>query len=251
EIYFKNGIIRGISYIVVDFLGLYDLFSTPTMNGTWWYMSAALIFIVFVPIAEKFTKSHGYTPLIIFLMIIPRILDLGYLNGTNPYTFLIIVLSGMLFAQYDVFDRVLNIKLVKNKVADKIIQFILWTALLALSIYMWIRLQQKYYWEYHFVLQPLISIIYCRKYIIRLPIIRSILELFGKHSMNIFLVHTFIRYTFFADFTYSFKYFWLIGIVLLSISLLISICLQLLKKLFCYDTLMNKLSIKIINVLNR
>lgn len=246
EKYFGKGIGKGLSYIAVDFLGLFDLFSTPTLNGTWWYMSAALIFILFVPIALKITKKTGYIPLILFLIILPRLLlEPGAIDGTNPYAFLITVLFGMLFAQYDVFNKVLNIKLVKNRIADSIIQFVLWTALLAVSIYFWIRFEQKYFFEYHFAFQPLISIIYCRKYIVRIPVIKEILAFFGKHSMNIFLVHSFFRSIFFADFTYSFKYFWLIGIVLFSISLLISICLQLLKRIFFYDKLMDKLSDKI------
>lgn len=61
------------------------------------------------------------------------------------------------------------------------------------------------------------------------------MQFFGKHALNIFLVHTFIRYTFFQDFTYSFKHFALICLVLFGISLGISIVIEGLKKLLHFD----------------
>lgn len=94
----------------------------------------------------------------------------------------------------------------------------------------WIRLEKSKFWEYHYALQPLISIFYCRKYIIRIPVINKILEFLGRHSMNIFLVHTFFRYIFFRDFIYGFKYFWLIVLVLFGVSLGVTMLIELLKK---------------------
>lgn len=247
QVYFKKNFIRGIAYIFTDFLGFSDLFGTPTLCGTWWYMSAALIFIVLVPIIIKTSKKIGYVPVIIMIIVLPRILDLGYLTGTSPYSFLLALIAGMIFAQYNVFEKLLNIKLIRNKRLDDIVQFILWTALLIASLYVWVKLEKSKYWEYHYALQPLISIFYCRKYIIRIPVVNKILAFLGKHSMNIFLVHTFFRYTFFRDFTYSFKYFWLIAIVLLGISLGVSILIELLKKIIRYDKFVSKLSEKTAN----
>ena len=49
--YFGNGnIAKGVSAMVLDFFGLAKLFGTSTLNGTWWYMSAAIIFIICVPL---------------------------------------------------------------------------------------------------------------------------------------------------------------------------------------------------------
>ena len=54
----------------------------------------------------------------------------------------------------------------------------------------------------------------------------------GKHSMNMYLIHTFIFGYFFHDFIYSFKYPILIFIVLLIVSLLLSIAIEFLKGKF-------------------
>ena len=57
----------------------------------------------------------------------------------------------------------------------------------------------------------------------------------GKHSMNIFLIHSFYRDVFFHEFTYSFYYAWLDYIVLMAISLVTSIVLEWFKKLIRYE----------------
>lgn len=53
--------------------------------------------------------------------------------------------------------------------------------------------------------------------------------------MNIFLIHNFIRILWYYDFTYSFRYWWLITIVLLTISILLSILVEQLKKFIKYN----------------
>ena len=54
----------------------------------------------------------------------------------------------------------------------------------------------------------------------------------GKHSMNMYLMHTFIFLYFFHDFTYSLKYPILIFLFVLLISLTVSYFIELLKKYF-------------------
>lgn len=57
----------------------------------------------------------------------------------------------------------------------------------------------------------------------------AILAFIGKHSMNMYLMHTFVFCYFFHDFIYSFKYPILIFTVLFLISLLLSIVVEFLK----------------------
>jgi len=57
----------------------------------------------------------------------------------------------------------------------------------------------------------------------------SALEFMGKHSMNMYLVHTFVCSYFFHDFIYGFKYPILIFAVLFAISLLLSIVIEFFK----------------------
>jgi hypothetical protein len=88
---------------------------------------------------------------------------------------------------------------------------------------------------------PVFAVYYCYDFIINIKYIGEILIYLGKHSMNIFLTHTFIRYYYLSDFIYSFKHFILINLVLLVLSLLLSIAIEYLKKIVKYKVLVEKL----------
>ena len=63
----------------------------------------------------------------------------------------------------------------------------------------------------------------------RIPVIRQVLAFFGRHSMNIFLVHTFFYLAIYRDFIYSFRQAGLIFFVLAAVTLVYSVVLELLK----------------------
>jgi len=69
----------------------------------------------------------------------------------------------------------------------------------------------------------------------------------GKHSMNIFMVHTFIFLYFFHAFIYSFKYPILIFSVLMLVSLSISFALEFFKTKIGLYVLLNKINLKVSN----
>lgn len=74
----------------------------------------------------------------------------------------------------------------------------------------------------------------------------SILGFVGKHSMNMYLIHTFIFSYFFHDFIYGFKNPCLIFLVLFSTSLLLSLAFETLKKIIGFY----RFQTKIINLIN-
>lgn len=233
--YCTDGKIRGLIYAGLDFLGVASLFKTPTLNSTWWYMAAAILFIVLVPLFIRMTDKFGYTGLCILIVLLPRLLKVGYPGGINPYGFLLALLFGMFFAQYNVFARLATYQPIRNKVLWQVICFLFWGAALV-GIYLLCSRTERYQvWELHYAVAPVIAIVFCKQYIIRIPLVDRILQFFGKHALNVFLIHTFIRATFFQNFTYSFKYFWLIVLVLFGISLGISILIEGLKKLLRFD----------------
>lgn len=63
----------------------------------------------------------------------------------------------------------------------------------------------------------------------------------GKHSMNMYLVHTFVCGYFFRDFIYCFKYPILIFLVLFLISLLLSVILEFVKTKLKFYQLQNEI----------
>ena len=77
---------------------------------------------------------------------------------------------------------------------------------------------------------------------IKLPnMITNILAFFGKHSMNIFLFHTFIFYMWFQDIIYITRNPLVIFFELLTSCLLISVVLESIKKLIRFDTVIFKI----------
>jgi len=67
----------------------------------------------------------------------------------------------------------------------------------------------------------------------------------GKHSINIYMLHTFIFAYFFKDFIYSFKYPILIFFVLLAICLIISVLLEYGKKIVHLPVIIDNINKKI------
>jgi membrane-bound acyltransferase YfiQ involved in biofilm formation len=63
-----------------------------------------------------------------------------------------------------------------------------------------------------------------------IPHLNSLLQYLGKHSINMYLIHTFVFYFRFDRFIYSFEYPALIFATLVCISLSVSVLLELLKK---------------------
>jgi peptidoglycan/LPS O-acetylase OafA/YrhL len=107
------------------------------------------------------------------------------------------------------------------------------------------------FWEIRYGVFPVLIILYLYEYVVDIPLINKILQCLGKHSLNIFLIHQFIRTNYLNNFIYSFKHFIIIGIVLLVTSLIVSILIELLKKCLKYDLLINKLQNKVSCVLDK
>jgi len=81
----------------------------------------------------------------------------------------------------------------------------------------------------------------------RIHAFNSTLKFLGKHSMNMYMIHMFICYYFFKNFTYSFKYPLLIFTVLLAICLIISMIIEYGKKIAGLPVLIKKINTKIEN----
>lgn len=78
-----------------------------------------------------------------------------------------------------------------------------------------------------------------------LKYINSIFIYLGKHSMNIYLIHTFIYGLYFHNFIYSLKYPVIIFSVLLLMNLLLSIGIEKLKKLLFINKATEKICVQL------
>ncbi len=240
-VYFEDGNTIGIFHLLIDFFGLSNLFATESINPTWWYMSIAILFIFTLPIFVKIEDSFGAAALLLLSIAIPRIFRIEY-KENSFITFYVAFVLGLIFAKYNIVNRWINFKSSSHIFLSKAFKCILELLLIIFGYYAHLRLPSNNFWEFKFGIIPVVIVLFCSEFIVTLPGIKSVLYYLGLHSMNIFLIHTFIRGFYMIDFTYSLRHFVLITFVLLMISLLLSIILERIKSLIKYEDIANHLA---------
>ena len=89
---------------------------------------------------------------------------------------------------------------------------------------------------YCYIVIPVIPYL-AYEYLSYIPVARFWLKYIGKHSMNIFLTHTFIYFYYYPDFIYSFRSTWYVLPVFAAVSLALSIMIEVIKKIIGYNRL--------------
>jgi len=240
QIFFEDGIIYGFIKIFINFSGLSELIGINNFNSSWWYMSIAILFILSVPVFTKLFKKYGYLVILLGVFIVPRIIGWEYVNSSY-ISFLVPLLLGIIFAENNLMVKIANAKICKNIYLSKIIKFIIETVICILLFYIFKELPQNKFWEIRYGIIPVFIICYLYEFFIDLPVINILLQFLGIHSLNIFLIHEFIRTNYLTDFIYSFGNWLKIFTVLFLMSLLISIIIEFFKKIIRYDKLIDKL----------
>ena len=223
---------RSVVYMIIDALGLAKLLGTPLFCLTWWYMSLAIVLIMIFPFVHSIMEKYQWV-VVVASIIVPRACGFG--QSTDLFRYLLAYTLGMYFAQHDLLARIKE-KFMEQNVAGKLLSLIV--SLIGLAVIIkcrqnaWIGWKYLDFWD-GFAAMYVIVISYI--YILYGKWIVKGLGFLGKHSMNIFLIHSFYRDVFFHEFTYSFYYAWLDYIVLMAISLVTSIVLEWFKKLIRYE----------------
>ena len=231
-----SDMVLGLFRMGLNFFGIEQLFYGNEFCPTWWYMTIAVLFIVAAPIFVKLFDKFSVIPVLAVAFFLPRVLQIPY-DSSTYIAFQFPFLFGMIAAKYNILPRVANYKWIRGKlgVLNKPVKFIVMFVLCFVCIYIYKVLPAKYYYELRFSVFPMVLIFFAYEFLLDLVVLRKVLEFLGKHSMNIFLTHTFIRYNYCNEFIYSFKYWWLIPLVLICVSLALSIVIELVKKLIRYD----------------
>lgn len=225
--------------LLLDALGLANLFGTPTMNSTWWYMSFALIIVAIVPIFIEIYKRYGAISLLVICFFLRYAYTRENFDMTRYFTILAL---GIICADRNYLGRIKQKKWVKSGFFDYLFKLIVYSVIFWLMYY--IRIRDRIdgnITEVRDGIVPLYVIFY--SYTILFPIkpLKKFLRFMGRHSMNIFLTHTFIQLYFFGDFIYSFKNAYLITLVLWATSLALALAISGLQKLVRFDNLTAKL----------
>lgn len=223
---------RSVVYMIIDALGLAKLLGTPLFCLTWWYMSLAIVLIMIFPFVHSIMEKYQWI-VVVASIIVPRACGFG--QSTDLFRYLLAYTLGMYFAQHDLLARIKE-KFMEQNVVGKLLSLIV--SLIGLAVIIkcrqnaWIGWKYLDFWD-GFAAIYVIVLSYI--YILNGKWIVKGLGFLGKHSMNIFLIHSFYRDVFFHEFTYSFYYAWLDYIVLMAISLVTSIVLEWFKKLIRYE----------------
>ena len=147
--------------------------------------------------------------------------------------FLAAFLSGAVLARNDCLIRIVN-------GPGRPVRFAVECVLLIIAYHLYQYAPLKTYWELKWALIPVLLVLFCVEYVIRIPGLKQILRFLGRHSMNVYLIHNFYR-KYLHDFIYGQKHFLLILLLLMGISLICSILIEALKKLLRYDESIHRL----------
>lgn len=242
EIYFSGSKIAGCIYAIIDALGLANLFGTPTLCGTWWYMSAAVIYIILVPYAYLISRRIGWFPVVAAIICIPRLLGIDFPGGQNALTFLLPMLLGMIAADTCAFDRLNQhgrTKPVHGKLTGDGTFSLPYAVLSLIAIYVsyriYINVDNENLWEFKLGFFPVFVIIFLKYAVISVPIVSPILEFLGRHSMTMFLTHTFICGIYLENLVYSTGHFLTNYLLLLALSVILAVIIDWLKKVLRID----------------
>ncbi len=212
---------QGFLYMIADAAGLAQILDTPTLNMTWWYMEIAYVLIFLVPALCILVRKVGYSllPMVFFLPVV-----LSFNPDISRYLFTAAV--GVCAAYGSWMDKLLNVK------AHPVLRWAAGGAGLVLCV----MIRQNYFVQERFLhLADAGIAVFFAWFSIALfgsvPVIKRILEFIGKHSMNIYMVHTFFYLILWRSYIYAFRYAGAILVVLLLASLLWSVALEWIKKI--------------------
>lgn len=213
---------QGFLYAAADALGLAALLDTPTLNMTWWYMALAYILIFLVPLLVCLVRKVGYY-ILPMAFLAPQVLV--FHEDTERYLFTAVL--GVCAAYGNWPDRFLHLK------SKRICQWVMGIVCLVLSVF----IRQNYIVQEHFAYLidapiALLLVFFGGVLLASVPVLNKVLYFLGKHSMNIYLVHTFFYMALWQRFIYQFRYAGVTLLLLLTVCLAYSVVLEFVKKLF-------------------
>lgn len=229
---------------MLDFLGLAGIFGTPMMLGSWWYMSAAIILIVCLPLLYELGRKIGWLQLVVLSILMPYAIGIGCPGETNVLTFLPVFIIGMSLADKSL--QKINIKSCydnKNRIRVQLVGIILVTLIIFAYTYR-LTMGIDYYdvWWLTLVILPVLLMLVMKETTNKIPVLSNVLSFLGNHSMTIFVIHGFIRAVYLQELVYSCGNFLVCFIVLLMISTIIALFIDKTLELIRYNDVIRRIS---------
>ena len=227
------------SNVFISFiLDMFGLQSFESYNITWWFNRLILVLWIFFPVLYWMMNSKLVCVWALFLLLFNPgnvLNDLNHLTEGLLYYMPIFALGICFAVHIDEIDKIVN----------KVNRFVVLS--ISVVVTMSLLYMRNHYVLYCFlgvkgdpftaVFLSLAVVSICRLTKRKM----SVMAFVGKHSMNMYLMHTFVFAYFFHDFIYGFKYPVLIFVALLLISLLLSMVLEFMKEKMGFYRLLQKI----------
>ncbi|MDE6025507.1 MAG: acyltransferase [Lachnospiraceae bacterium] len=246
EKYYRGkGLIRGTMYCLFDFFGFSDLLETPTLCGAWWYMSAAVAFILLIPILYHMSQKISWFPILIMAFLLPRMINEGYMGGNNAFTVFPSLILGMMFADYEIFEHIGAKLQDMGKMKAMLLCWAVALMGLVVAYLFWTEFKRAEIWGINCNLIPLIYIFFVKYCLMPLKGINNFLEFLGKKSMTIFMTHSFLRARYLEVWIYSRGHFLMVFLALFVSSLILAILVDAIRHVMGVEKAANKVCEKI------
>lgn len=209
--------------LIYDILGIQGFSS---YNITWWFNKLIIVLYLLYPLLFFLMKRLSWLTLLVSLVALRYGNHVSWLNVNIGLTVWLFPFTlGMFWAKKSKNFNLLISNL--NKYIFLLLSFFLLVGLI------WVRMHNIIpHWSGIRIDGFLtLSIVLCLIACIRTTkYLKVILAYLGKHSINIYMVHTFIFYYWFKEFIYSFQHSVIIFFLLLLSCLAISIMLEFIKE---------------------
>ena len=217
---------QGLLMMFCDAMGFASILKTPTVNETWWYMKIAYILIFLIPAMAWVAKKTGKAFLLLAFFA-PFVLVFD--GDVERYFY--VAAFGVAAAAGNWFEKVISLK----------IHPIFWWIGAAVGGYFSVLIRQnalvrEMFWNYLDAIIAFFIICAVVMTVGRVPVLNKILGFIGKHSMNIFLVHTIFYMVAWRKYIYYFENALATFFILLTVSLLFSVVLEFLIENICKFT---------------
>lgn len=225
--------LEGAASFILDALGISYFFSDVVINVTWWYMPVVFSTLLLLPLLWKAYEVLGILMLPAALLL-PSMLGI---RGSFAFEYLPVIVVGMLAADGNWVAKIADIG--GKRLVFRILK--LGAEIYLLRVCFVVRNNTDYDCLVDALFAILIAVMVC-EYVSKIPLVNKLFALYGKHSLNIFLLHSLFILYFGNDKLFALNNGMLILIVLAILSMGLSLITEGLKKVCCVEKIIKFLT---------
>ena len=220
-------------FFSLDFLGLLNCIGEFGYNPTWWFMSCIILLYMLTPLIHKTIRFW-------YLWILFGIIHcFVHLPGISPIVYYLnAYVLGFTVVRYET-----NIGSCLKRMPALPVASILLAGML------YFRVFEFWGGQFYDAFISLFFVFVLSQ--LKFGLIDILFDYMGRHSMNIFLYHTFIYYYYMHDFVYLSPNPLIVYIILLSICFIIEFVILKIKRLIRYDLLIGYAEEAVLKKINR